>query len=80
MNVDLCRCVPKRQTIGQHVAVLNRHVFRYVVEGTASIPHHESKTRERLPETRVDLLKVVSQRTMSPDRKYIFWLNGIVGT
>jgi hypothetical protein len=50
------------------------------MERAASVPHDESENCESLPETRVDLLKVVSQRTMSPDRKYIFWLNGIVRT
>lgn len=65
--------------MGQDLDVLDRHVFRYVVKGVASVPQDESKTYESLPETRVDLLKVVSQRSVSPDRKYIFWLNGIVG-
>jgi hypothetical protein len=55
-------------------------VFRYVVEGATAVPDDESKNYESLPETRVGLLKVVSQRSMSPDIKYIFWLNGIVGT
>jgi hypothetical protein len=40
--------------------------------GDTSVPHDESEKYEGLPKTRVDLLKVVSQRTVSPDRKYIF--------
>jgi hypothetical protein len=49
------------------------------VEGAASVLHDESENCGSLAKTRVDLLKVVSQRSWSPDRKYIFWLNSIVG-